>query len=68
MILGKNLGKGRRIGSEDLFFREHDFGEKNWERGDELEVKTFFLGNTMILGKNWESGDLFFSDDFVFIY
>ena len=37
MILGKNLGKGRRIGSEDLFFREHDFGEKigkgemNWK-------------------------------------
>ena len=43
---GKKLGKGRRIGSEDLFF--------------------FFLENTVILGKNWGSGDLFFSDDFAF--
>ena len=28
----------------------------------------FFLKNTMILGKNWESGDLFSSHDFAFIY
>ena len=34
MILGKNLGKRRRIGSEDIFFfrEHHDFEEKLGKR------------------------------------
>ena len=31
-------------------------------------IEEFFSEKTMIFGKNWERGDLFFSDDFAFIY
>ena len=34
-----------------FFFRDHhDFGRKIGKFGDEMEVKTFFLEITMILG------------------
>ena len=50
--------------TEDFYFENTMILGKNWESGNKLEVKTFFLENTMI----WENGDLSFCDDFGFIY